>query len=139
MKALKHSQGILLTFGGTLILFGFVASIFLVPNYRLFRMKAQESEARNFLTAIYDAQKAAYGETGSYIAGLSELRVDISSAKYYHFGFASDSEEFAKLCPDCQATKNTFKVVAVGRFDAGANAWTIDQDRKLVRILMQEY
>lgn len=135
MKTLTRPHGASIALGLVLLLFVVPASMFLIPNYRLFHMTAQESEAKRFLIAIYDAQRAVLDQTGAYSTKLSDLKVDTSSAKFYRFGLVSDSTGFAKYCANCKTAKDKFVAIAVGTIDVGTDVWTIDQDRKLVPIL----
>lgn len=115
---------------------GIVTAIF-VPNYMRYQAKAQQSEAKIALVALYAGEKAYMVEYGKFTSDLSATGIDAKSFGRYQIGFAQSGPEFAKNCADCVASKTSFKAVAFGNIGSQGrlDVWTIDQDRNLVNVV----
>ncbi len=104
------------------------------------KSKVKRTMGKNLAFAAYSEMLLKWSETGIYpekealLASLSQGGV--LSSESYQIKLATDDPEVAKLCPDCEIKKDTFKLALVGNIDndAGTDILTVDQDNKIILV-----
>jgi Tfp pilus assembly protein PilE len=128
--------GLVLVLFGCIPIIGILAAI-AIPNFVRYQVKAEQSEAKTQLAAIYTAEKSVMSEKGAFSSDLHSLGIDFDGSLRYRVGFTSSSPDFAQYCSDCIVNEKSFKAVAIGKIgsEGKMDVWTIDQDRNLLNTI----
>lgn len=102
-----------------------------VPQYKAFKAKARQTEAKVSLSAIYTAESAYEAEHSAYCATINAIGVDApggANNNFYAYGFADAGHTALVTSGGCSAptgdASNRFG--ATDRIGAGANAVITD-------------
>ena len=100
------------------VIIGILAAL-AYPNLEKYLKRANQTEAKTNLSAIYTAQKIYFTLHQSYADDINELDLNLVQGDPYTFTM--------------EASKNTFKAQAEGNIDDddALDIWTIDQNKIL--------
>lgn len=116
---------------------GILASI-AFPKWEMFIARSKQAEAKMNLSQIYSLEQSYFAENDEYAAVPSGSHCVGNNQKSNNIGFYIDCEKSRYLYEVTVTDKTAFVAKAVSKKDmiisgcpAGADKWSLDQDRKL--------
>lgn len=104
------------------------------------RMTRKEKDLQLGFDLIFGAQRLYKEESGSFSDNLRLIGIPLSylEGSNYEFGFASNNEAVRRYCPDCIATKDSFKVLAYSKFNEDSELDLVSFDNNKVKTRLSE-